>query len=166
VGPPYPYPVFVQPPPPRYRPGGITAIAVLMMLVAFFSILGSIVYFGLGAICGSVPVSAGGNPTIRVEFWTLSAALCIVGVLYLIGAWGLLGLKPWAWNFGMVVLIVGLILELFFLGISTLSEAALLVVFDVIALIYLAQPHVRAAFLPPGGDMQSKYQRPPGYYGP
>jgi len=25
---------------------------------------------------------------------------------------------------------------------------------------------VRAAFLPPGGDMQSKYQRPPGYYGP
>lgn len=153
VGPPYPYPVFVQPPPPRYRPVGITIIAALMVVVAIISILGSIVYFTLGAICGSVPVSAGGNSTIRPLFWTLSAALGILGVMFLIEAWGLFLMKPWAWNFGMVVLVVGLILELFSITISTLSEAAILVVFDVIALIYLAQPNVRAAFL----------QRPPGY---
>jgi uncharacterized membrane protein (DUF2068 family) len=70
----------------------------------------------------------------------------IMGLLYLITAYGLFGLKPWAWMVAVVVQVLALVSHLagFFQGQVAGAVVGLLIAGGI--LFYLMRPHVKAAF--------------------
>jgi uncharacterized membrane protein (DUF2068 family) len=70
----------------------------------------------------------------------------IMGLLYLITAYGLFGLKPWAWMVAVVVQVLAFVSHLagFFQGQVAGAVVGLLIAGGI--LFYLMRPHVKAAF--------------------
>lgn len=111
----------------RARPLGITIIAIIMAVQGILGIIGGILSLGVASSVGIIAL--------------------ILGVLYLVLAWGLWTLKPWAF-WGTVILEVLTILN----GIFGLTQGVVAtgigsLIFAIVVLIYMfADRNVRAAF--------------------
>jgi len=117
----------------RSRPLGITIIAIILGIQGILSIIAGI--FSLTA--------AGANPAFAI----VGIITLILGILYLILAWGLWTLQPWAF-WGVVVLeVIALINGIFALSQGNTGTGLLNIVISLIILIYLfADRNVHAAF--------------------
>ena len=125
---------------PTDRPTGITILAVLAAIGGVFSILGGIALVGLG---GALATGGLGGMAALVGFLVL-----ILGVLYLVLAYGFWTLQPWAWLLGVGLQAASIVLTLIQLigGTSNIVSAVISIAISAAILYYLYQPHVKAAF--------------------
>jgi hypothetical protein len=116
----------------RSRPLGITIIAIIMAIQGILGIIGGIMLLAGGAGAGAMGVG----------IFTL-----ILGVLYLILAWGLWTLQAWAFWTTVVIEVIALINGILGLVGGQMGVGLLSLILPIIILIYLfADPNVRAAF--------------------
>jgi uncharacterized membrane protein (DUF2068 family) len=111
----------------RGRPLGITIIAIILAVEGILGIIGGIVALGASAGLG---------------IFTL-----ILGILYLVLAWGLWTLQPWAFWATVVLEVVALINGILAFVGGSAGHGIVAIVIALIVLIYLfADRNVRAAF--------------------
>ena len=133
------------------RPAGITFLAVAFILLGLLSLFWSLLVFGVGAATGITGAIFGAD-SMRAfgssNFW--GGIIGVVGaVLDLIIAYGLLGLKKWAWMLaliGVAINVINGVMGLMSGGIFAMLCGLLGLVVPGIILYYLMRPDVRAAF--------------------
>ena len=125
---------------PTARPTGITILAILAAIGGVFSILGGLTLIGLG---GALATGGLGGMAALVGFLVL-----ILGVLYLVLAYGFWTLKPWAWLLGVGLQGASIVLTIIQLigGTTNIVSAVISIAISAAILYYLYQPHVKAAF--------------------
>lgn len=133
------------------RPLGITLIAIASLVLAGLSLLWSLLVLGFGGVSGLTGslfgaeniAALGGNAVI-------SGVLGIgVAVLQVIVAFGLLGLKKWAWILTLIaygLTVLQGVFGLFSGGLAALCCGGLGLLLPVVIFIYLLRPNIRAAF--------------------
>ena len=113
----------------RARPLGISIIAIIMTIQGILAIIGGIILIG------------------TATYATLGIITLILGVIYLILAWGLWTLQTWAFWGTVIFEILTIINGIFGLGRGVPSTGILSLIFAIVVLIYLfADRNVRAAF--------------------
>jgi lysylphosphatidylglycerol synthetase-like protein (DUF2156 family) len=111
----------------RSRPLGITIISIIMAILGIFDIIGGI-------------LSMGSNGTLAI-------ITLIIGVLYLILAWGLWTVQTWAFWGTVILAILTIINSIIGLGHGVPATGWVSLILAVIVLIYMfADRNVRAAF--------------------
>ncbi|MBA2283853.1 MAG: hypothetical protein H0W02_00065 [Ktedonobacteraceae bacterium] len=124
----------------RARPLGITILAIILAVFGILALLGVILGF-IGA--SQIGGAAAGALTVAL----IIAA--IFAIAYLVLAWGLWTLRPWAFWATAVVMVLSLLNALFGLVVqhTALSGLLLGLIIPIVVLIYLfADRNVRAAF--------------------
>jgi len=128
------------------RPFGVTILAILIGIEALMA-------FGSAALVGTIfawietmiPSTNGYAPT---GFFTgiaiiVAAVAAIIGLIYLLIAWGLWTGQGWAWTVTLIFTILSLIGSI--IALIALVGIVPLVI-DIIILYYLTRPHVKAFF--------------------
>ena len=111
----------------RSRPLGVTIIAVIMAVLGIFDIIGGIVIMG--------------------SYSTLGIITLIIGVLYLILAWGLWTLQTWAFWGTVILAVLTIINGIFGIGGGVPATGIVSLILAVVVLIYMfVDRNVRAAF--------------------
>ena len=130
------------------RPTGVTVLAVLCVIGGLLALLfGSLFTFMAPAISAEMAAadgaaaSATGPVVMGLGFFTL-----VMGVLYLITAFGLFTLKPWAWMVAIVVQVLSLISHTVSIVQGQVAGAVGGILIAGGILYYLLRPHVKAAF--------------------
>jgi len=125
------------------RPFGITLLAVLHVLQAIVFFLGGIALIALGALLRrgffGVHRLLGGAASL------IGVVVIVLGLLYLVLAWGLWSGKGWAWIVSLILAALGIIISLILLlrgGLGTL----IVLILDIIIIYYLLTPRVRTFF--------------------
>ncbi len=167
----------MMPKPPR--PTGVTILAVLAILGAIALLFSGVVLLGLGVVIGTYAGSqltnslttAGysglaslGAGTIALILIVLGAVVLILGILYLAVGVGFFGGKGWAWTLGIVVSIIGIILDIVQLAFGNVGSILGLII-GILIIYYLTRPHVKVFFgkaAPMGGGMPSQPMAPTG----
>ena len=115
----------------RSRPLGITIIAIILGIQGVLSIIAGILLLAGSGGAYAVP----------------AIIALVLGVLYLIVAWGLWTLQPWAFWTTVVLEVITLINGIIALTQHSVGSGLLNIVLSLIILIYLfADRNVRAAF--------------------
>ena len=115
----------------RSRPLGITIIAIILGIQGVLSIIAGILLLAGSGGAYAVP----------------AIIALVLGVLYLIVAWGLWTLQPWAFWATVVLEVITLINGIIALTQHSVGSGLLNIVLSLIILIYLfADRNVRAAF--------------------
>src|SRR6266581_1692754 len=149
----------MQPKPPR--PTGVTILAVLAILGAIAFLFSGAVLIGLGLLLGTLTASiditnaitnAGypglaslGVGTISALVIALGAAILILGILYLAVGIGFFGGKRWAWNLGIIVSVIGIVLNVIQMIGGNYSGVVSLII-SLLIIYYLMRPHVKVFF--------------------
>lgn len=149
----------MQPKPPR--PTGVTILAVLAILGAIALLFSGAVLIGLGLALGTLTASADitnalknagypglgslGTGTLSALIITLGAVILILGILYLFLAIGFLGGKRWAWNLGIIVTVIGIVIDVIQM-IGGNYGSILSVIISLLIIYYLTRPHVKVFF--------------------
>ena len=131
------------------RPTGITILAVLAVIGGILNLA----FGGFVALLGPAVGTEMAQQTDATSSYAVGGAiavlgigLAILGLLYLITAYGLFTLKGWAWLLAVIVQVLSVIVN----GIQVInSQAGSSIVAVLIAgaiLFYLFRPHVKAAF--------------------
>ena len=111
----------------RSRPLGVTIIAVIMAVLGIFDIIGGIVIMG--------------------SYSTLGIITLIIGVLYLVLAWGLWTVQTWAFWGTVILAVLTIINGIFGIGGGVPATGIVSLVLAIVVLIYMfADRNVRAAF--------------------
>ena len=112
----------------RARPLGISIIAVILAIQGILGVIGGILLL------------AGGVPALGI-------ITLILGVLYLVLAWGLWTLQPWAFWGTVILEALTLISGIFGLTTGRAGNGILSLIFAVVVLVYMfADRNVREAF--------------------
>ncbi len=143
------------------RPTGVTILAVLAILGAIAFLFSGAVLIGLGLLLGTLiasiditnAITTAGYPglaslgvgTISALIIALGAAILIVGILYLAVGVGFLGGKRWAWNLGIVVSAIGIVLNVIQMIGGNYSGVVSLII-SLLIIYYLMRPHVKVFF--------------------
>jgi len=115
----------------RSRPLGITIIAIILGIQGVLSIIAGILLLAGSGGAYAVP----------------AIIALVLGVLYLIVAWGLWTLQPWAFWTTVVLEVITLINGIIALTQHNVATGLLYIVLSLIILVYLfADRNVRAAF--------------------
>jgi hypothetical protein len=134
------------------RPGGITLLGVLFIILGLFSILWGVLVLGigglswfLGSIASADQMAAFGSNS------ALQAALGIGGgILQLVVAFGLLGLKKWAWLLAFIGIgasvVQGIVGIFSGAGLFGICCGLIGLIIPVWIVAYLLRKDVRAAF--------------------
>jgi hypothetical protein len=133
------------------RPAGITIIVILFFILGGLSLLWSVLVFGFGGVSSlfgglisAEQISAFGESTAISGFLGLISA-----VVQIVVAFGLLGMKKWAWILALVGVGLNVILGLvgiFSSGVFAFMCGALGLFIPVLILIYLLLPGTRQVF--------------------
>jgi uncharacterized membrane protein (DUF2068 family) len=111
----------------RSRPLGITVIAVIMAILGIFDIVGGILSMGASSTLGIITL--------------------IIGVLYLVLAWGLWTLQTWAFWGTVILAVLTIINGIFGIGGGVPATGWVSLILAVIVLVYMfVDRNVRAAF--------------------
>lgn len=135
----------------QQRPGGITLLAIVFILLALVSTIWSLLVFGVGGLSWMTGFlfsaedlrSFGGSNTWAGFIGVISA------IIQLIVAFGLLGMRRWAWMLALLGALLTLVQGIFgmFSGgffVFCCGAFGLLIPGGIV--FYLLRPHVRAAF--------------------
>jgi hypothetical protein len=157
------------------RPTGVTILGVLAILGALGGLISGVALIGLGLLLGTLATNAAianaiatsgypglsslGVGTISALLLVLGAVLLILGILYLAVGIGFFGGKGWAWTLGIIVSVVGIILDIVQIGFGGYSSIVGLII-GLLIIYYLMRPHVKA-FFGKGPAMAGGMQPPP-----
>lgn len=106
--PPPPQQTMGSPSVPEARPTGVTVLAVLNGIIGAFALLGGIGMMAGGGAMGSMMGGAEGG-LFAAMAGVFGFVLLIMGVLYLLAAWGLWTRQRWAWYVAMVGVVLGIL---------------------------------------------------------
>lgn len=123
------------------RPTGVTILAILAFVGGILSILGALALLGLGGF-----LAGAGFGGLAVFFGIYAL---VWGALALWIGWGFWQLRPSAWRWGIILMVVGAVITLIQipLGYSGgIASAAISIAIDLAVIYYLTTPAVRAAF--------------------
>ena len=133
------------------RPAGITVIAILYFILAGLSLLWAVLVLGVGGL--SALVGSLFNAESLTVFGTSSGWTgflgMVSGAVQIVVAFGLLGMKRWAWYLALVGVALNVLLGLggmFSGGVYAFICASLGLVLPVAILVYLLSQGVRVAF--------------------
>jgi len=135
----------------QQRPGGITLLAIVFILLALVSIIWSLLVFGVGGLSWMTGFlfsaedlrSFGGSNTWAGFIGVISA------IVQLIVAFGLLGMRRWAWMLALLGALLTLVQGIFGMfsgGLFVFCCGAFGLLIPGAIVFYLLRPHVRAAF--------------------
>jgi len=135
----------------QQRPTGITLLAVIYLVLAVVSVIWSLLIFGVGGLswltgalfsAEDLRAFGGGN--------TWSGIIGVISAMVqLIVAFGLLGMRRWAWLLavlGALLTFVQGLIGMFGGGLFVFCCGAFGLLIPGGILFYLMRPHVRAAF--------------------
>jgi len=135
----------------KRRPGGITALATVYLLLGLFSLLWSGLVFGIGGLSaatgwlfGQESIQAMGGASLASGFVGLLGA-----GLQIFTAIGLFGMKRWGWFLALISAGITLLqgaLGLFSGGFFGFLCGAIWLIVPALIFFYLLKPDVRAAF--------------------
>ena len=126
------------------RPTGVTILAVLAAIGGVFGILAGLAAIGFGGVAGAVAGAAVGGAVMIGGL-----VLLVVSVVELALAYGFWTLKPWAWQWGIVLAVVQIVIALLgAVGIFSggVQGAVISIVIGGIIIYYLNKPDIRSAF--------------------
>jgi uncharacterized membrane protein HdeD (DUF308 family) len=107
----------------KHRPLGITIIAILAAIVGIFLVAGGAVF--LIVLIGIVPL--------------------VIGIAYLVVAYGLWKAKTWAWIVTLIVSAISIIASIVEIAIGH-RESIFSIIVPAIIIFYLYRPNVKAYF--------------------
>lgn len=126
-----------------HRPFGVTFLAVLHAIQAVVVFLIGVVIVAIG---GFVSRRLFGVPHLLSGIlWVIGAVLIIIGLLYLVLAYGLWTGRGWAWLISLILAglgVVGSLLSLLRGGVVAIITLLL----DVLIIYYLTRPNVKVFF--------------------
>ncbi len=127
------------------RPTGVTVLAILSFIGAFFSILGGLALLGLSGFLGAV-----GGTGLAVLFGVYALAWGVVAVWIAYGLWTL---NAGIWRWALFLQVAGIVVTLIeiVLQYTSVSGGIISIVINGIIIYYLTTPGVRAAFGQPTG---------------
>ena len=131
------------------RPTGVTILAVLAAIGGVLGILAGLALVGLGGLAGGLVGGAAGASIGGLAIVGGLVAL-VVGVAELALAYGFWTLKPWAWRWGIVLVVVQVVIAV--LGVvgivfsTDITSALISVLISGVIIYYLNRPEIRAAF--------------------
>jgi len=123
------------------RPTGVTILAILAFVGGILSILSALALLGLGGF-----LAGAGYGGLAVFFGIYAL---VWGALALWIGWGFWQLRPSAWRWGIILMVIGAVITIIQipLGYSGgIASAAISVAIDLAVIYYLTTPAVRAAF--------------------
>ncbi len=130
------------------RPTGVTILAVLCVIGGLLALLFGSLFTFMGPTIAAQAAAAdeAGAMVTGPMMMGFGVVSFIMGVLYLITAYGLFGLKPWAWMVAVVVQILALVSHVAGLLQGQVAGAVIGFLIAGGILYYLMRPHVKAAF--------------------
>jgi hypothetical protein len=123
------------------RPTGVTILAVLAGIGGVLGLL-----FGLLTVLLGGALGAAGAGPLGALAGAFGFILLILGVLYLVLAYGMWGLRPWAWTLGLGLAIVGIVFGVLWLLSGDIATALVQLVINGVIAYYLWQPSIKATF--------------------
>lgn len=122
------------------RPTGVTILAILAFVGGIFSILAGLTLVGFGGFFASAGLGG------LALFFGIYAI--VWGALALWIGWGFWQLRPSAWRWGIILMVVGIVITIIEipLGYADLVGAIITIAIDLAIIYYLTTPGVRAAF--------------------
>jgi hypothetical protein len=143
------------------RPTGVTVLAILAILGALGLLFSGAALIGLGLLLGTLATNAAianaiatsgypglaslGVGTLSALLVALGAVILILGILYFAVGIGFFGGKGWAWTLGIIVSVVGIVLDIVQIGFGGYSSILGLII-GILIIYYLMRPHVKAFF--------------------
>ena len=132
----------------KARPTGITILAIVYIIFGILSLIWSLLVFGVFGFSATVTslfgMDAIGSSTAMAGFTGIIAA-----VIQLIVAFGLWGLKKWAWYLAMIavgITIVQGVMGFFAGGLAAFVCAGIGLIIPFVIFIYLISARVREVF--------------------
>ena len=132
-----------QTPPVQKRPRSLTVVAVVLLLLGGFALIGGVVHllFGVGGL-----VSFSGTD---VNLQNLANALgdlfTVEGLILLVAAVGVLRVASWGWKLTVGIVLVGIITSVPVLVLGSVGALPALVV-NLVLLYFLARRKTRGLF--------------------
>ncbi|HWP63621.1 MAG TPA: hypothetical protein VNO86_09140 [Candidatus Binatia bacterium] len=134
------------------RPTGVTILAILAAIGGVLGLLGGLAIIGVGGIAGGV---VGGAAGAAIGGLAVIGGLIVLvlAVLELALAYGFWNLRPWAWQLGVILAAVQIVIAI--LGVlrivfyQDLSGAIISIAISGVILYYLNQVEIRRAFNAP-----------------
>jgi hypothetical protein len=126
------------------RPTGVTILAVLAAIGGIFGILAGIGLLGLGSFVAAYTGLGG----LAVVFGLI---VLVLGIAELALAYGFWTAKPWAWQYGILLQVVSVVVSIVevVLGYASISGVIIGIVVSGIIVYYLNTPDVRRYFAAP-----------------
>ena len=123
------------------RPTGVTVLAVLAAIGGIFGVLAGLGLLGLGSFV-AFSTGLGGLALI------FGLLILVLGVAELALAYGFWNLRPWAWQYGLLLAVLSVVLNVIelVLGYTTFTSVIVSLVISGIIVYYLNTPEVRRAF--------------------
>lgn len=124
------------------RPVGAMIIAAVMLIRSLWGLITGLIALGLGSLA---LITGGFDPGAISIMWAI--ATLVIATIGLVLAWGLFAMKPWAWMWTVIILVIGLAIDF----ISGIGPDARLnwfsIILSILILIYLLASGVRSAYL-------------------
>jgi hypothetical protein len=126
------------------RPTGVTILAVLAAIGGIFGILAGIGLLGLGSFVAAYTGLGG----LAVVF---GLVVLVLGVAELALAYGFWTAKPWAWQYGILLQVVSVVISVIevVLGYVSITGVIIGIVVAAIIIYYQNTPDVRRYFSAP-----------------
>ncbi len=115
------------------RPTGVTILAILEFIGGIFGLIGG----GLSMMLAMVAMQY--DPSLGTVLLIFALIPLLIGIIDFIIGWGLWTLKSWAWLLALIFGIIGLIFGI--IGLNIIG-----IIINLIIVLYLWQPDVKAAF--------------------
>lgn len=136
------------------RPLGVTVLAVLDVLVGIFPVYLGVMYmifistFSNPGIIGSL--GGWGMPGFFALFrgaliLPLGLILLVLGILAFVVGWGFWKGRGWAWTFGLVLYVIGIVLEVISLAVGDVVSIVVVII-GALLVYYMFRPNVKAWF--------------------
>lgn len=126
------------------RSTGASLAAVVLVIDAMFNLTCATCVF-VGTAWLEDMTLMGGLGDIATILYALGAVYLLVAIIQLLVGFGVWTLKPWAWPAGIIVLILSIIIHIVGLMVGNVF-VVLLLIFEIIALIFLILPETKACF--------------------
>ncbi len=143
------------------RPTGVTILGVLAILGGLGGLISGAALVALGLLLGTLATNAAiasaiatsgypglaslGVGTISALLLVLGAVVLTLGILYLAVGIGFFGGKGWAWTLGIIVSVIGIVLDIVQIAFGGYSSILGLII-GLLIIYYLMRPHVKAFF--------------------
>jgi hypothetical protein len=125
------------------RPTGVTIIGVLQIIGGILRILSALTLLGLAGL----GLAGGAEEEYGALAIIIGIVMLIIGLAYFYLGWSMLGLRPWAWTFTLIlniIAVIAVIIELIADGFDW--NVVVGVVIPLVIVYYLYTERVRQAF--------------------